>query len=126
MKDEALRLAQRALSNKNASTKSIYEALAAIHEALKPEPAPTRLDGMRKAIYDLDCSLWRARAAAERNGEQHTQLGHAIDALGRLQTAFGIATPQPDTNGTRSWFTVDELNAWANKYNREQGIKGEA
>ena len=33
-KDEALKLAQRALSNKNASTKSIYEALAAIKEAL--------------------------------------------------------------------------------------------
>jgi hypothetical protein len=33
MKDEALRLAQRALSNKNASTKSIYEALTAIKQA---------------------------------------------------------------------------------------------
>ena len=86
----------------------------------------TRLDGMRKAIYDLDCSLWRARAEAEREGNYHTQLGHAIDALGRLQTAFGIATPQPDTSGTRSWFTVDELNAWADKYNKEFGIKGDA
>lgn len=84
---------------------------------------PTRLDGMRKAIYDLDCALWRARAAAERNGEQHTQLGHAIDALGRLQIAFGIATPQPDTSGTRSWFTVDELNAWADKYNKKHDIR---
>ena len=37
-KDEALKLAQRALSNKNASTKSIYEALAAIKEVLaQPE-----------------------------------------------------------------------------------------
>lgn len=40
-KDEALRLAQRALSNKNASTKRIYEALAAIQEALaQPAPPP--------------------------------------------------------------------------------------
>ena len=84
---------------------------------------PTLLNGMRKAIYDLDCSLWRARAAAERNGEQHTQLGHAIDALTRLQGMFQIATPQPDTAGTRSWFTVDELNAWADKYNKEYGVK---
>lgn len=89
------------------------------------EQNTTRLDGMRKAIYDLDIALWRARAEAERAGNYHTQLGHAIDALGRLQTAFGIATPQPDTSGTRSWFTVDELNAWADKYNREHGITGE-
>lgn len=76
----------------------------------------TRLEGMRRAIYDLDTALWRARAEAERASNYHTQLGHAIDALGRLQTAFGIATPQPDTSGTRSWYTVDELNAWADKY----------
>ena len=94
--------------------------------ASKPWVGPSRLDGMRKAIYDLDCALWRARVAAERNGEQHTQLGHSIDALKRLKTAFGIATPQPDTNGTRSWFTVDELNAWADKYNKAHGIKGDA
>lgn len=114
--------------------KKLGQAMSfAAEQLIQPKPAQqqepmgaTRLDGMRKAIYDLDCSLWRARVAAERNGEQHTQLGHAIDALGRLQTAFGIATPQPDTSGTRSWFTVDELNAWADKYNREHGIKGDA
>ena len=33
-KDEALQMAHRALSNKNASTKRIYEALAAIQTAL--------------------------------------------------------------------------------------------
>lgn len=80
------------------------------------EDETTCLDGMRKAIYDLDCALWRARAEARREGNYHTQLGHAIDALSRLQIAFGIATPQPDTSGTRSWFTVDELNKWAEEY----------
>lgn len=34
-KDDALRLAQRALSNKNAPAKTIYEALAAIRLALQ-------------------------------------------------------------------------------------------
>jgi hypothetical protein len=33
-KDEALKLAQKALSNRNAPTKTIYEALAAIQKAL--------------------------------------------------------------------------------------------
>lgn len=90
------------------------------------EQETTRLDGMRKAIYDLDVSLWKARAEAVREGNYHTQLGHAIDALERLKFAFSIATPQTDTNGARSWFTVDELNAWADKYNKEHGIKGGA
>ena len=80
------------------------------------EHAVTGLEKMRKAIYDLDTALWRARVEAERASIYHTQLGHAIDALERLKTAFAIATPQPDTNGTKSWFTMDELNAWANKY----------
>jgi hypothetical protein len=35
----------------------------------------------RKAIYELDCALWRARTEAERESNYHTQLGHAIDAL---------------------------------------------
>ena len=76
----------------------------------------TKLDGMRIAIYELDQTLWRARVEARREGNYHTQLGHAIDALERLKVAFGIAIPQPDTSGTRPWFTVDELNAWADKY----------
>jgi hypothetical protein len=69
----------------------------------------------RKAIYELDCALWRARAEAERESNYHTQLGHAIDALSRLQKVFGLATPSPDTNGTRAWYTIDELNEWAEK-----------
>ncbi len=76
---------------------------------------------MRKAIYDLDFCLWRARAEAQHGSSYHTQLGFAIDALSRLQKVFGLATPSPDTSGTRSWFTVDELNAWAKE--REERMK---
>jgi len=32
-------------------------------------------------------------------------------------------TQQPDTSGTRPWFTVDELNAWADKYEAKQQEK---
>ena len=39
-KDEALKLAQRALSNKNAPTKLIYEALTAIKAALEAKDEP--------------------------------------------------------------------------------------
>lgn len=77
------------------------------------------IEKMRKAIYDLDCSLWRARVEARRESLYHTQLGHAIDALERLKIEFSIETPQPDTSGTRSWFTVDELNAWADQRSKE-------
>ncbi len=76
---------------------------------------------MRKAIYDLDFCLWRARAEAQHGSSYHTQLGFAIDALSHLQKVFGLATPSPDTSGTRSWFTVDELNAWAKE--REERMK---
>ena len=77
----------------------------------------------RKAIYDLDCALWRARAEAERDSNYHTQLGHAIDALSRLQKVFGLATPPPDTQGVRAWYTIDELNEWADKYEAKQQEK---
>ena len=72
-----------------------------------------RIAAQRKAIYDLDRCLWRARAEAERDSNYHTQLGHAIGALESLKVTFNIPTPSPNTFGTRSWFTVDELNEWA-------------
>jgi len=43
-KDEALKLAQKALSNRNAPAKTIYEALAAIQTALA-QPEQRQTDG---------------------------------------------------------------------------------
>ncbi len=79
----------------------------------------------RTAIYDLDCCLYRARAEAERGSNYHTQLGHAIDALSRLQKVFGLATPSFNTNGTKGWYTTDELNEWAKKHAAKLGGKNE-
>jgi hypothetical protein len=102
----------------------IDDVMDSLEQAIKQsEKTSDKKQSMRRAIYELDQSLWRARTEAIRESNYHTQLGHAIDAVERLKVAFGIAIPQPDTGGTRSWFTVDELNAWADEYEDKQKEK---
>ena len=53
-KDEALKLAQCALSNRTASTKSIYEAITAIKEALaRPEPVLQDIEQYRMQMAGI-------------------------------------------------------------------------
>jgi hypothetical protein len=54
MSKQALLLAQRALSNKNASNKLIYEALAEVNKALnKPDGVPKLIESIQVLIGEL-------------------------------------------------------------------------
>lgn len=43
------------------------------------------IEEMKQEINNINAALWRSRTEAIRTSASHTQIGHAIDALGRLK-----------------------------------------
>jgi len=52
------------------------------------------IEAMKLELENMDVALWRARAAAVRTSHDHIQIGHAIDAFGRLKKAIAEAEKQ--------------------------------
>lgn len=72
-------------------------------------------------LKNMDAALWRARAAAVRTSDHHIQIGHAIDAFGRLNAALAKQAPPPEcqSEAEKTAFAFGWLKAMEAK--REQG-----
>jgi hypothetical protein len=49
------------------------------------------IEAMKQEINNINAALWRSRTEAIRTSASHTQIGHAIDALGRLKVIVAEA-----------------------------------
>ena len=95
---EALKLAQKALSNKNAPAKIIYEALHAIKEALAQEKEPVK-DWV--ASHNDICALLR---------QAHDAL--ALTSYPPQRTWVGLTDEEIDQGLLRSNHALQTAGAW--------------